>query len=162
MLPILRLPCRDWDRAKAFIPTVLSFIMNLQSIFNTVWAHIHSPDGGYSEQYNHAYGLTCAYRGDGGKKCFVGACITDEEYDPNMEGKNFAILTECGKRFEKIEIVREAQLGNLSTACVTELQRIHDDSYHFTGRPNKGWLVAVESGLRLFAAKHHLKIPETV
>ena len=30
---------------------------------------------------------TCAYRGEGGTKCFVGALIPDNKYSPNMESK---------------------------------------------------------------------------
>lgn len=30
---------------------------------------------------------SCAYRGDGGLKCAVGCLITDEAYDPAIEGQ---------------------------------------------------------------------------
>jgi hypothetical protein len=59
--------------------------MQAQEIFDKVVAHlkqqrrpsIKMPDDG---------GSGCAYRGDGGTKCAFGIFISDEAYDPNMEG----------------------------------------------------------------------------
>ena len=34
----------------------------------------------------------CAYRGDGGTRCAVGALIADEEYQPEMEGRDLHML----------------------------------------------------------------------
>lgn len=37
-------------------------------------------------------GLTCMYRGPGGKKCAAGLLIPDEKYTPRMEHKSVEVL----------------------------------------------------------------------
>lgn len=48
---------------------------------------------GFEQSWNEDDGM-CAYRGEGGKRCAVGWLISDERYNPNMEGLNaFDIFT---------------------------------------------------------------------
>ena len=58
----------------------------MQEWFNIIWEHAKKGQ----KSMAHA---RCAYRGDGGAKCFVGAVIPDDEYFPIMEDVGAAMLT---------------------------------------------------------------------
>lgn len=67
---------------------------------------------------------TCAYRGDGGRKCVVGHIIADEHYDRGFEG--------CPAHNSEVRTAVSASLGVgvLSLQQVNELsflQEWHDD-----------------------------------
>ena len=57
--------------------------MTNQEIFNK--AYIGLASQGF-EQSTDEDG-TCLYRSTDGKKCAIGWCISDKDYDPSMEGK---------------------------------------------------------------------------
>lgn len=56
----------------------------LQQTFNTVSAHLLNQNERSLADYRSKQG--CAYRGENGLKCAVGALITDEFYLPKLEG----------------------------------------------------------------------------
>lgn len=56
----------------------------LQNTFNTVSAHLLNQNERSLADYHSKQG--CAYRGENGLKCAVGALITDEFYLPKLEG----------------------------------------------------------------------------
>ena len=55
--------------------------MNDQEIFDAVVRHLLTQERKSMKQD----GVTCAYRGEGGLSCAVGALITDAEYQPVMD-----------------------------------------------------------------------------
>lgn len=55
--------------------------MNRQEIFDRVVAHARS-----QKMVSTDEGHACAYRGDFGRKCFIGALFPDELYHEGMEG----------------------------------------------------------------------------
>lgn len=64
---------------------------SLQSIFDQCARHLLTqnkkslrPRGSHSQ-----VGMVCAYRGEDSLKCAVGCFISDEEYDPDFEGRVF-------------------------------------------------------------------------
>ena len=70
----------------------------------------------------------CAYRGDGGTMCAVGALITDDEYDREWEGRGVARL--AGER-DLPASLRERLSPHV--AMLIDLQRFHDN---FLGSPD--------------------------
>ena len=54
---------------------------------------------------------SCKYRGDNGLICAAGCFISDDEYGPEMEGKNWGSLSTPQKHIE----------------LISDLQIIHDD-----------------------------------
>lgn len=89
--------------------------MTNQELFDKVVAHAraqkcrsYDPDNG-----------NCLYRGPGGTKCFIGALIPDDKYDPKMDEDRLAAGADC---------VREAAgyEGLSATNLACQLQGIHD------------------------------------
>jgi hypothetical protein len=66
-------------------------------------------------------GDTCAYRGDGGLKCAIGALILDENYSPELELTN-------AHQLEVIEALCKSGHKELAEcrALAVGIQRIHD------------------------------------
>ena len=60
--------------------------MDNQSIFDQVARHLLTQKKRSLRRPRPAANLICAYRGDNGLKCAVGCLISDEDYDPSMEG----------------------------------------------------------------------------
>lgn len=58
--------------------------------------------------------LACYYRGDNGMKCAAGCLVADDEYVPEMEGKDWAELQEDG------------MVPNSHMELIQSLQNIHD------------------------------------
>ncbi len=64
--------------------------MTEQEIFNIVWLAMKKQGRrSINRRSSQIPGsdCRCMYRGPGGLKCAVGCLLTDEEYDPEMEGK---------------------------------------------------------------------------
>lgn len=74
------------------------------------------------------FGDICAYRGDEGAMCAVGALITDDEYDREWEGRGVARL--AGER-DLPASLRERLSPHV--AMLIDLQRFHDN---FLGSPD--------------------------
>lgn len=64
----------------------------------------------------------CAYRGDGGTMCAVGALIADDEYGPSLE--NNSIVTLFEKNLLPTDL-KERIEPNLQ--MLMDLQRLHDN-----------------------------------
>lgn len=62
--------------------------MILQNTFNTVSAHLLNQNERSLADYHSKQG--CAYRGENGLKCAIGALISDEFYLPKLEGSRVA------------------------------------------------------------------------
>jgi protoporphyrinogen oxidase len=63
----------------------------------------------------HSY---CAYRGDDGRKCAIGALIADDEYHPLMDNTGDALMMNEAGYFGDIDEAR--------VQFLYDLQRIHD------------------------------------
>ncbi len=73
-----------------------------QQIFDTVVDHLrkqnsksvmYNKDGSVELRWNgNVDNPICLYRSKDGKKCAAGVVITDEEYRPEMEGKNISAV----------------------------------------------------------------------
>ncbi len=87
--------------------------MTKQEIFDTVAKHLFSQ----GQRSVNANGV-CLYRGPNGLKCAIGALITDEEYDSEMEFKTISFLKE---RFIP------DRLKGVIIDFLSDLQNIHDD-----------------------------------
>lgn len=65
--------------------------MTRQEIYDIVKQHLLT-QGVRSQKESSVFGAECAYRGDNGLKCAVGALIPDSLYKPEMEGKRASAL----------------------------------------------------------------------
>ena len=83
-----------------------------QEIFDIVVAHARTMD---KKSTRCRPEPVCAYRGEQGRKCFVGALIPDEEYDVSMEGP-----------ISMLAPVEMPYLSDKSYRLLIELQGIHD------------------------------------
>ena len=112
--------------------------ITLQEVFNKVWERAK-----VKVKSSDPADITCTYRNSDGSQnhCFVGICIPDELYRPEMDDSSGGV--------EVNEHVRKLFPEKLIPA-LAELQRIHDCS-----EPSD-W----GDQLIKFAKKHDLKIPE--
>lgn len=63
----------------------------------------------------------CKYRGPDNKKCAIGFCISDKDYEDSMEGKSIRALLDGKYSGLSLDKLRFAKLSFLE-----ELQDIHD------------------------------------
>ena len=95
-------------------------------VFNYVVDHLRLQ--GKQSRIGHGaagFGDICAYRGDEGAMCAVGALITDDEYDPSWEGISVAhLLGGAGA----VNAPPDSLLERLTPheEMLIELQRFHD------------------------------------
>lgn len=94
----------------------------LQSAFDIVVKHARQ------QQCQAMESDRCLYRSSTGLKCFIGALIPDELYDPKMEG-----YTVAGILNHPITNIRQLFDANIDDAFLenflTSLQKIHDSNY---------------------------------
>lgn len=85
---------------------------------NKISVHDESPKDLFDLDKNQ-----CAYRGIFGRKCAVGALISDEYYYPALEGYS----VETGGEIENlIALSHNIDPDEISTEMLLELQNIHD------------------------------------
>lgn len=89
----------------------------------------------------------CAYRGVEGRKCAIGALISDEEYSPELENRDVLALNRDG--------ALPPSLAGLDIDFLVELQAIHDDA-ELTKRGTFA-MGALRASLRELAAERGLK-----
>ena len=89
---------------------------SLQEVFD--WA-VHNTllQGKKSTKLSNNNETACAYRGDGGLKCIIGHCMTDDEYKESFEGESVVTL------LRDSSIVCDDTVEEL----LRDLQIIHDD-----------------------------------
>ncbi len=96
--------------------------MTLQEIFDKVILHLRR---------QHVVSVcvfgACAYRGDEGRQCAIGCLIPDDEYDPNMEGNNVQLLTNCPT------LVALLLQGEDWGMLLDALKSLHDDTMDIEG-----------------------------
>ena len=86
----------------------------------------------------------CLYRGPNGTKCAVGAMITDEEYDPSMEGYSACDLVYLKGVKVNDDIKANAEL-------LDRLQTVHDAPSNWESNDR------MKMALRYVAQEHDLK-----
>ena len=106
----------------------------LQSIFDRVADHFLGMSGPAQN-----YKGDCVYRTDDGNRCFVGALIKDEDYDPSIEG--LTINSTLTDEYLRVEALGKAVMSSLTKDypdlpesmpedvrdLLINLQIIHDD-----------------------------------
>jgi hypothetical protein len=116
---------------------------NLQDVFNIVWERAKNPIR--ASIIDNVGNVECTYRDKDGLACFLGACISDEDYTPDIEGLNPFSLSDI-----KYADLYKNSFGECKQGDLRDLQGIHDqDSL-------KDW----NQHLTKFAKKHSLQIPE--
>ena len=115
---------------------------DLQEVFNIIWERAKNP---VKAQSSDVFGeVECSYRDANGLACFLGECIDEDDYNPDMEGQDVASL----KEFFEEEFTRS--FGNINIPTLSTLQCIHDWSH-----PHQ-W----KEDLIKFAETAKLKVPE--
>lgn len=109
--------------------------MTKQKMFDMAWTGLKGQ--GFERAMKDT---SCQYRAPDGKRCAIGHCIPDTDYDPKFEGKGaWAVAPELG-------------WGELRDFAEI-LQSCHDRSES---------PASVEAALRSFATSHSLTIPAQV
>jgi hypothetical protein len=102
--------------------------MQAQEIFDKVVAHLKQqrrPSIKIPDDIRSA----CAYRGDGGTKCAFGIFISDEAYDPNMEGcasDEFFIALDTGTYPFRGKTHPVAKMVDLSDTMRAEMKPLNE------------------------------------
>ena len=92
---------------------------------------------------------TCAYRGESGLMCAVGCLISDEHYDPNIEGDAISSywVHDDNAPLKRVLIASGINIDDpFIRKLLRKLQTVHDDTPPEHWRDNL-WLVAVGFGL---------------
>jgi hypothetical protein len=115
-----------------------------QTAFDTALAHLRKQGQRAVEDQHSDAG--CVYRSPEGLKCAIGALISDEDYNPNMEQ-----LTACHQTVSKA-------ISGLSrdTDFLSDLQSSLHDSFVPQGR--KSYPEFLEAEAILFAQRWNLKL----
>lgn len=113
-----------------------------QEAFDIIYAHALSMKE--KSTFSDKNGV-CAYRGQGGNKCFIGVLIPDEEYKESFERRGVAQQSEDGT----FVILSAAGLSEEDLAFACELQDIHD----LNTKDSWAWFLAA------FAKDHGLEVP---
>ena len=87
--------------------------MNNQEAFDKMVRHLHKQEW---KQSVDSDGF-CAYRGEYGAMCAVGALITDEEYEPSMDDENLTAV---------MLVRRFGLLSGVDKQLLIEMQDFHD------------------------------------
>ncbi len=122
-----------------------------QDVFNKVWQHAVVEGNEPSYDFNED---NCFYRGPNGESCFVGVCIPDEVYRPDMEHNNADSLV---LNFPEVEKLFDKRSAN--TDFLNSLQYVHDGAGGME-EPDEGWEEFWRDKLSVFAEKKNLTIPD--
>jgi hypothetical protein len=98
--------------------------MNAQEIFDTVARHLMTQGAQALRKKPGLNDETCAYRGDDGKKCAVGALIPDNIYVPEMDQGTDTSVRALLRRFP----TELPAYFYENTDLLDQLQDVHDDN----------------------------------
>lgn len=106
-------------------------MIDKQAIFNAVVAH------GRAQPRKAMQDSTCRYRTIDGDKCFVGALVPDELYDPYMEGgqimsafvyrTELCTMTSANRKTFEVITKMYGELDEKEWDLLKQLQRTHDE-----------------------------------
>lgn len=125
--------------------------MTNQEAFDKVWHHfvVEQNPKSWDEK-----GI-CKYRGPNGTKCAAGIFISDEVYDPIIEGNQITYLKEMAIGFKNNQSFNApilekiiASFEGIDLYFLRRLQIIHDENF-----------VNFEFEMRRLAQEQYLKIP---
>jgi hypothetical protein len=112
--------------------------MNKQEIFDKVLTHLRK-QGKAAVNDNG----DCMYRAADGRQCAAGCLITDEEYEPQMEGRMVGYLLNKGqlpaRLVPHVEFLRD-------------LQDVHDNALHHRGI--RAWEESMDNLARIHALQY--------
>lgn len=132
-------------------------IASEQEVFDYVIGHLVSQGRQSIDKKAKGGWVPCAYRGENGAKCAVGALIPDEIYDDGMEGSPVDMLIEQFPRECVITgIIKHANL-------LIDLQKLHDDSrvWRDNGRfKDRVVIIAKNNNLNVPPAAFKFKVKE--
>lgn len=116
-----------------------------QEVFDFVATHLFT-QGVQAIGHNGPAGSApiCLYRGPNGTKCAVGAMITDEEYDPSMEGFSARDLVH-------LKVVKVNDDIKANVELLEGLQTVHDAPKNWDDEDQ------MKMSLRYVAQEHDLK-----
>lgn len=101
--------------------------MTAQEIFNKIWARAQTK----SRSKKQGPEGFCLYRGaPNGLPCFAGACITDEEYQPRMEGTGFADML-AQRTLDSEPVFPQLQHLEEHVMLIHRAQAIHDNQHPY-------------------------------
>lgn len=95
--------------------------MTPQQIFDAVVAHARQQPERALNEFGH-----CRYRDHYGRKCFVGALIPDELYQPRMENQSVEAVFEFFPEVEAHIIQDDQEHKSSIKFLLIKLQDIHD------------------------------------
>lgn len=121
--------------------------MTPQEIYDTVAKHLFT-QGKRSGEPTDSTAFSCMYRGPGGTKCAVGAIISDEVYNPDMEGQSVVGLFDPDATAEGGFELPAWMKENLS--LLMALQDAHDYSWYWHAT------TSMKSRLQEVAQRHKL------
>jgi hypothetical protein len=116
--------------------------MTNQELFDRVVAHARQ------QKCQAREGSKCLYRRPNGAKCFIGALIPDDKYDPSFENVGLSMLNSNykGDKQVALQIAEASGLDESQYALGEQLQNIHDNI------DTEEW----ESEFKHFAIEHSL------
>lgn len=92
----------------------------------------------------------CLYRNEKGLACAIGACITDEEYDPRFDRGISAV-----KDAIEQHVLFKEKFGECRIEFLQELQRLHDNRDNQGSHFREKWF----DGVNNIAKKYNLVAP---
>lgn len=92
----------------------------IEEAYNTVKAHLEAGGKRSVAEYNTMQ--LCAYRGEGGAKCFVGLMIPDDKYSPEFEKGMSA------RAMVKIGVIKGSEEFSYA---LSDLQELHDNPLYW-------------------------------
>lgn len=118
-----------------------------QAIFNYVWNFLKEQrEPSRVSEYAALDGNVCMYKSPEGKKCAIGCMITEDQYDPSMEGKD----------------IRSSKISHLfhqdDLLFLQSLQWVHD-SWEPVPKNNKYKFTDMADRLRNIARDYNLTAP---
>jgi len=106
-------------------------MIDKQSVFNAVVAHSRAQPSKAMEF------SACRYRTNDGKRCFIGALVPDELYDPGMEcgsvqkkltyDTEYAMLGSQNHKFFEVLTKMFGTLDSEELELLRDLQNVHDN-----------------------------------
>ena len=124
-------------------------------IFDAVVEHAYKQGGPAFVRFTrNDQDLACTYRNDNGRKCFIGALISDEDYRPEMDTNTLPI----GGVVHNFTHLPPWMSDTVNTALMGRLQQAHDCAA-FAEPDDAAFMAKIEPALR--AVAHIYKLDTT-
>ena len=127
--------------------------MTPQQIFDAVVEHTYKQGGPAFRLLNVAdpTDVACTYRNANGRKCFIGALISDEDYRPEMDANVLPI----GRVVQHFKHLPPWMSDKVNIDVMARLQRAHDCAA-FAEPSDAAFMKKIEPALRAVAAIYDL------